>query len=223
VTAAGLTVLAPLRTEWAATRLGARGLPGVRVVRTGAGAERARAVHFGAAGGAVAVLGVCGAVAPGLRPGQVVVADALLGYDGSTTVLDAVGAADLAAALTAAGVDARSGTIASTERLARGAAARRALAAAGALAVDLESAGLAGGRTDTVVVRAVVDTPEAELLSPATVTGGLRALAALRRAAPVVARWSAGRPPAGAPPAGPTSSPPKNKEDQAWECPCARA
>lgn len=186
-----VTLLAPLRTEAAAVRLGLRGVPGARVVRTGAGAERARAFARGAA---TAVLGVCGAVAPGLAPGEVVVADALVDYDGSLIHLDAGTAADLAAALGAAGLPARTGTIASTARLTRGAAARRALAALGAVAVDLESAGLADAPDRPVVVRAVVDTPDAELLSPATVTGGVRALAALRRAAPLVARWAANRP-----------------------------
>lgn len=208
-----VTLLAPLRTEAAAVRLGLRAAPEARVVRTGAGADRASAFAPPADIHPAAVLGVCGAVAPGLHPGEVVVADALVDYDGSVIALDAAAAADLAAGLVAAGLPARSGTIASTERLTRGTTARRALADAGAVAVDLESAGLVRGRGITAVVRAVVDTTRAELLSPATVTGGLRALAALRRAAPVVARWAADHP----------IISPHHKEDQAWEYPCARA
>nr|MDQ2728401.1 zinc-binding dehydrogenase [Actinomycetota bacterium] len=62
----------------------------------------------------------------------------------------------------------------------------------GALAVDLESAILAAlpWPGPFAVVRAVVDRPEAELLSHTTVTGGIAALRSLRRAAPVIAAWA---------------------------------
>ena len=62
-----------------------------------------------------------------------------------------------------------------------------------ALAVDTESAWLApeDGATPFAVVRAVVDTPDHPLLRPGTVTRGIAALAALRRAAPVIAAWCA--------------------------------
>jgi 4-hydroxy-3-methylbut-2-enyl diphosphate reductase len=82
--------------------------------------------------------------------------------------------------------------VASAERPVVG-AARADLAATGALAVDTESAWLAppSDRVPFAVVRAVVDTPDHPLVHPGTVRRGIAALAALRRAAPVLAAWCA--------------------------------
>src|SRR5439155_20045901 len=91
---AGLMVLAPLGFEARAVR---RGLPppgiDVRIERTGRGPRRARAAARRAAtipSRAVAVAGVCGALDPTLRPGDVVVATEIRGPDG-TTVLPGAG------------------------------------------------------------------------------------------------------------------------------------
>src|SRR5215467_9031830 len=76
----------------------------------------------------------------------------------------------------------------------RGGGRERARAVdAGALAVDLESAWLAaaaGGRP-VAVVRAISDTPQRPLRSPAALAGGLRALRSLRAAGPALTRWAA--------------------------------
>ena len=78
------------------------------------------------------------------------------------------------------------------ERLAGGRERARAVNP-GALAVDLESAWLAaaaGGRP-VAVVRAISDTPQRPLWSPAALAGGLRALRSLRAAGPALTRWAA--------------------------------
>ncbi len=84
------------------------------------------------------------------------------------------------------------GPIATVPRLA-GAGSHGDLAAAGVLAVDLESAPLLAGAAGrpAVVVRAISDTPARPLVSPHTVSGGIAALRSLRLAAPVIARWAA--------------------------------
>jgi 4-hydroxy-3-methylbut-2-enyl diphosphate reductase len=59
----------------------------------------------------------------------------------------------------------------------------------GVLAVDTETSALAVDGVPFAAVRAVVDTADRPLFSPGTVTGGVRALAALRRAAPALREW----------------------------------
>ena len=64
-----------------------RGLPGALVLRSGMGAARSRSAALAAArmpADAVAVAGFCGAVAAGLRPGDVVVASEVRGPGGVT-------------------------------------------------------------------------------------------------------------------------------------------
>ena len=187
----GLLVLAPLGIEASALR---RALPDVEIVRTGMGprraAETARALAVRAARPrAVAVAGFAGALAAGLRPGDVVVATEVLTPDGRSIPCSS---GPLAAALRALGLEPHLGPIASSVRLVR-ADERRALAAAGAIAVDMESAWLAEAYPDRAlaVVRTIVDTPDRPLRRPlATVSGGIRAYRSLRRAAPALARWS---------------------------------
>ena len=72
----------------------------------------------------------------------------------------------------------------------KGSSARARLAATGALAVDMETAALVGvpWQRPVTVVRAVSDTLDRELLSPAIIRGGWRALRPLRAAAPVARR-----------------------------------
>jgi 4-hydroxy-3-methylbut-2-enyl diphosphate reductase len=141
------------------------------------------------AAAAVAVTGVCGAIQADLRPGDVVVADEVRGPDGALAL---PGAGLVAAALRRAGLTVQVGPVLSTAALSDG-RRRQELAATGALAVDMESAWLVAadwGRPVTVV-RAVVDTPDRPLASPATVTGGLAACRALRRAGPALEAWAA--------------------------------
>ena len=149
---ARLLVLTPLRIEQAAVR---RRLPGAMVMHSGMGAVNARAAAFVAAGipaDAVAVAGFCGAVAEGLRAGDVVVASEVRGPEG-VTVCDA---RPVVAALEARGIERVSaGPIASADHVVRG-AERGVLAAQGALAADMESAWLAAaaaGRPLAVAAR----------------------------------------------------------------------
>jgi len=199
----GQVICAPLRVEARALRRGlrgagitagsARGEPqGVTVLRTGYGPARSAeaAARLGrSVPDLVAVGGVAGALAGDLKPGDLVVAAEVTG---GGVAIRCPSAPLLAGELRRAGLRARVGPIATTERLlARSEHAR--LAAAGAIAVDMESAQLLAGADGrpAVVVRAISDTPEHALISPRTITGGLAALRALRRAAPALARWAA--------------------------------
>jgi len=181
-----LLVLAPLRIEAAALRL-----PGARVLRTGMGAARARvaaARALAVEADAVVVAGVAGGVAPGLRAGDLVCATELRA--GGERIAVPSGAL-LAAALREQGLRAHAGPIASVERL-LGPAGRRALAGEGVLAVDMESAWLAGAAAGRrfAVVRAVADPDGRRLADLRTLLEGARALLALRRAVPVLAEWA---------------------------------
>jgi 4-hydroxy-3-methylbut-2-enyl diphosphate reductase len=91
-----------------------------------------------------------------------------------------------------AGLRASAGPVATVDRLIRG-GQHAAVAATGAVAVDMESAPLLAAATGqpVVVLRAISDTPDRPLASPGIVTGGLAALRSLRQAAPALARWAA--------------------------------
>ena len=119
-------------------------------------------------------------------------ADRVLDSTGATVAV-LPSATLLASELRARGLEPTTGAVISTDRVVRGEAARSALAAHGAVAVDLESAILAAHpwNAPVAVVRALSDTPERELRSPAIVVGGLKALAALRASAPVIEAWGA--------------------------------
>ena len=187
-----LLLLIPLAVERAAL-LGATGGTAVRQVGMGprralAAARRARHV----AAGAVAVVGLCGALDDDLRPGDVVVAETV-GAAGDDARLPTDAPGPLAAALRAHGLDrVRLGHVVSSPTLVRG-AERVRLARRGAIAVDMESAWLrqaAGGRP-FAVVRVVVDTPSTRLTRPgAAVCGFVRAERALRRTLPAVRVWA---------------------------------
>ncbi|MGE5230034.1 MAG: 1-hydroxy-2-methyl-2-butenyl 4-diphosphate reductase [Deltaproteobacteria bacterium] len=185
-----LLVIAPLRLERAALR---RGLPHARVLRSGMGAARAQAMARVAArvpARAVAVAGFCGAVTPRLRAGDVVVAAEVRGPD-SITSCDSP---PLVEALAALGIErVFSGPVASAGHVVRG-CERGVLAREGVLAVDMESAWLAPAAAGRpfAVLRVVLDTPAREIHRPlATLSGGLVAWRALRRAAPALALWAA--------------------------------
>jgi 4-hydroxy-3-methylbut-2-enyl diphosphate reductase len=169
------TVLTPLRTEWLALRGRLRHPP----VRTGRSAGRGT-------DGPALVAGVAGALTDDLRPGDLVVASELRHGD---AVLPSAAATLVAGALRRAGLRVHLGPVVTTDRVVDDPAERARLAATGALAVDTESALLADPAGRTVVVRAVVDTPGQRLWRPGTPARGVAALAALRRAAPVVDAW----------------------------------
>ncbi len=184
-----LLVIAPLRIERAAVR---RGLPEAVVLRSGMGAARARSSALAAArmpADAVAIAGFCGAVAGGLKPGDVVVASEVRGPDGVT----ACDARPVVAALAALEIERiRVGPVASVDHVVHG-AERQVLAGEGALAVDMESAWLAPAAAGRpfAVLRVVLDTPAREISRPlAALSGGLAAWRALRRAVPALALWA---------------------------------
>jgi 4-hydroxy-3-methylbut-2-enyl diphosphate reductase len=135
-------------------------------------------------------VGFCGALDETLSPGELVVAGELQDPEGRVT--PCLGAEALVEQLARAGLAARVGTIASARRLVVG-EARGRLAAAGAIAVDMESAWLAPAAAGRpfAVVRVVVDTPAREVHRPlATAAGILRASAVLRRVVRPLEIWA---------------------------------
>jgi 4-hydroxy-3-methylbut-2-enyl diphosphate reductase len=170
------------------------------VVRTGAGRVRATATAQtvcaslasmnGSGPAALAVAGVAGGLRPGLIPGTIVVADRVLAEDG-TVVAMLESAALIAAELRDRNARVEVGPVISTPRVVEGADRRAALAGLGAVAVDCETAyllGVAWG-LPTAVIRVIADTPERELRSVATLTGGIKALKGLTAAAAALEGW----------------------------------
>lgn len=186
-----LLVLAPLRLEAVAVDAdGGR----MRVLRCGMGLERARVAAARALAVedavAVAIAGVCAAAAPALRPGDVVLGTELRRQDGPPVAVP--GSALLAAALRRHGLRVHVGPIACVDRV-LSPTERRGLGARGALAVDMESAWLAGGAggRPLVVMRVVVERSDRSLHDPRTAAAGIRALASLRRASAALSEWAA--------------------------------
>jgi 4-hydroxy-3-methylbut-2-en-1-yl diphosphate reductase len=169
-----VVVLAPLWIEAVALR-------GLDVRRTGMGARSADT----SGADAVAIAGVCGAVDPGLRAGDVVLATELRSEDG---VRDCPDSADLREPLARLGVRARTGAVWSAGRI-LGPKERARLG--NVLAVDMESYWLAesAGDRPVVVVRVVVDEAGGRLLHPRTLVAGVRALRALRRTRGALQEW----------------------------------
>jgi 4-hydroxy-3-methylbut-2-en-1-yl diphosphate reductase len=164
------------------------------VLRTGMGPARARiAAARGLAVDAVgvAVVGVCAAVSPDLRPGDVVCATELR-REGAEPVA-APASALLAPALRRDGLRVHVGPLVSTDHIASP-AERRRLEQDGVLALDMESAWLAeaaAGRP-LAVLRVVVEPSGRRLYDPRTVSAGIRALVNLRRAGAALAEWADG-------------------------------
>ena len=194
-------VAAPLRLEAALIRSGARGS---EVRATGMGPKRARAAAqelAQAPGDGLLVLGFCGGLDPSSRPGEVIVAQevwAAADEEGAGAPDDlegerlaCSGTAALLASIAGRGMRVRTGAIVCVSRLALG-ERRDQLHAAGAIAVDMESAWLAPGARGRpfAVVRVVLDSPTHELLRPRALVSALRASAVLRRvAAAALAGW----------------------------------
>jgi nucleoside phosphorylase len=189
-----------LSAEKAALRAGLRGSlrgdPGIRLLRTGMGQQRAwSSVSDTLAQGActpsaLLFTGFGAAVGPGIRPGDLLVATEVCDDSGRSTELP--GPEELAGALRRAGLTVHIGPLFSSDRVVRG--SRRAeLHARGMLGVEMETAGALRAslplRLPVAAVRVVVDTPEHELLRPGILIHGARAWRALRAAAPVLAAW----------------------------------
>jgi 4-hydroxy-3-methylbut-2-enyl diphosphate reductase len=192
-----LLALSPLRIEANAVQRRART---AEVVTTGQGPHRARraAVNLAARcrrADAVAILGFCGATTDSLQPGDVIVGESLVAHDelGAPSGSHALaGTRLLAAALTRAGLHTHTGPLSSIDHIARG-DERAALAAFGALGVDMESAWLvpATRGRPAAVVRVVVDTPARELPSRTTLADGVRAYRSLRTVGAGMEQWAA--------------------------------
>ena len=181
----GLLVFAPLRVEAAAL---ARS-PGWTVIRTGMGPRRAQvAAARGLAvdARAVCVAGVCAAVAPELRAGDIVCATELRRDDAPPLPVEAARLAEL---LRREGLRVHEGSILSTDRI-MGADERRGLD--GVAAVDMESAWLANAANGRpfAVVRVVVEEADRDLVDLRTPLAGIRALRRLRRASTVLDAWA---------------------------------
>jgi len=185
----GLLVFAPLRAE--AVAVGKR--PGWTVIRSGMGPAYARiaaARGLAVEARAVCVVGVCAAVSPGLRSGDVVCANELLP---SRVAIDSTPLAEL---MRRDGLRVHEGPLLSTDRI-MGAADRRLHE--GVLAVDMESAWLAAAAAGRplAVVRIVVEEANRNLVDPRTPVAGIKALRNLRRAAAALDEWANATPAVG--------------------------
>ncbi|MFJ7947010.1 1-hydroxy-2-methyl-2-butenyl 4-diphosphate reductase [Streptomyces sp. NPDC096354] len=200
--AAPLLIACALGIEQLALRSGrgkAGDAPGqVTVLRTGMGpkaAETAVAHALGqdrALGAAVIASGFCAGLAPGMHPGDLVVADETREAGDSTTC---TGAGLLAEALarTVPGRTVHTGPLTGSGHVVRG-HERAELRATGAIAVDMESAAtlrtaLRTGVRPVAAVRVVVDAPEHELVRIGTVRGGISAFRVLRAVLPAFYEW----------------------------------
>jgi nucleoside phosphorylase len=197
---APLLIACALGIEHLALRTGDRGGAGgpVTVLRTGMGpaaAERSVGrVLADPALGAAAVLatGFCAGLAPGMHPGDLVVAEETRDPRGATPCAGT----DLLVKELARAVPGRTvhtGPLTGSDHVVRG-AERAELLATGAIAVDMESAAtlLSAVRTGVrpvAAVRVVVDAPEHELVRIGTVRGGISAFRVLRSVLPAFFEW----------------------------------
>ncbi|GAA3292509.1 lipoprotein [Streptomyces cinereospinus] len=144
------------------------------------------------AGAAVLATGFCAGLAPGMHPGDLVVAAETRDPRGTTAC---AGTGPLVRELTRAvpGRTVHTGPVTGSDHVVRG-QERAGLLATGAIAVDMESAAtlLSAGRAGTrpvAAVRVVVDAPEHELVRISTVRGGISAFRVLRSLLPVFFEW----------------------------------
>ncbi|MFG2602913.1 1-hydroxy-2-methyl-2-butenyl 4-diphosphate reductase [Streptomyces sp. NPDC048514] len=197
---APLLIACALGIEHLALRTGDRGGAGgpYTVVRTGMGpraAERSITGRLAApafAGAAVLATGFCAGLAPGMHPGDLVVAEETRDPRGTVPCV----ASDLLVKeLTRVlpGRTVHTGPLTGSDHVVRG-VERSDLRATGAIAVDMESAATllaavrAGVRT-VAAVRVVVDAPEHELVRIGTVRGGISAFRVLRSVLPAFFEW----------------------------------
>jgi hopanoid-associated phosphorylase len=140
-------------------------LTGLRIVCSGSNPQQARrlAVEFideGARG--LLSFGLAGGLSPAVRPGDLLLPEAVVLPAGARLPTDREWCGRLAAGLSALPSHVHRGTLAGSDRLLATIAAKRELhAATGALAVDMESHGIAETATRAglpfVVIRAVAD------------------------------------------------------------------
>ncbi|WP_344573143.1 1-hydroxy-2-methyl-2-butenyl 4-diphosphate reductase [Streptomyces lunalinharesii] len=197
-----LLVACALGIERFALRGGGRGAAASPAVtlRTGMGpqaAERALAAALGAgsvtAGSAVVASGFCAGLAPGMRPGDVIVAEATRDHRPGFPDVPCRDNGPLVHSLRARGLRVHTGLLRGCDHVVRG-AERAALHSEGAIAVDMESAATLRtavhcGSRAVAAVRVVVDAPEHELVRIQTVRGGISAFRVLRSVFPVFFEW----------------------------------
>ncbi|GES29072.1 1-hydroxy-2-methyl-2-butenyl 4-diphosphate reductase [Streptomyces angustmyceticus] len=174
--------------------------PRIVTLRTGMGpqaAERAVAAALGAGSvterSPVVASGFCAGLAPGMRPGDVVVAEATRDHHPDAPETRCHDNGPLLRALRRRGLTVHTGLLRGSDHVVRG-AERAALHAAGAVAVDMESAATLraarrAGSRPVAAVRVVVDAPEHELVRIGTVRGGISAFRVLRSVLPVFHEW----------------------------------
>lgn len=140
----------------------------------------------------VVASGFCAGLAPGMHPGDLVVADETRHADGSTACTDT----ELLVKAVSRAVPGRTvhtGPLTGSDHVVRG-HERAELRATGAIAVDMESAAtlrsaLRAGPRPVAAVRVVVDAPEHELVRIGTVRGGISAFRVLRAVLPAFFEW----------------------------------
>ncbi len=192
---APLLIACALSLERLALRGGARHDP-VTVLRTGMGPRNAERAVLGALGerpeSVVVASGFCAGLAPGMHPGDLIVADETRDAHGST---ECTSTQALVKAVTRAvpGHTVHTGPLTGSDHVVRG-HERAELRATGAIAVDMESAAtlraaLSTGTRPVAAVRVVVDAPEHELLRIGTVRGGISAFRVLRAVLPAFFEW----------------------------------
>ncbi|MEU7645279.1 phosphorylase family protein [Streptomyces huasconensis] len=197
---APLLIACALGIERLALRTGDRsGAPGaMTVLRTGMGPQNAERAVSGALGteplrdAAVLATGFCAGLAPGMHPGDLVVAEETRDGRGSTPC---TGTALLIEELVRAlpGRTVHTGPLTGSDHVVRG-PERGALLATGAIAVDMESAATLhsaarAGHRPVAAVRVVVDAPQHELVRIGTVRGGISAFRVLRAVLPAFFEW----------------------------------
>ncbi|WP_425827159.1 1-hydroxy-2-methyl-2-butenyl 4-diphosphate reductase [Streptomyces fractus] len=197
---APLLVACALGIEHLALRSGSRAgaTSPVTVLRTGMGPRAAERAVTQALGdtvlrdAAVVATGFCAGLAPGMHPGDLVVAEETRDTHGSTPC---AGTDLLVKELVRAvpGRTVHTGPLTGSDHVVRG-HERADLLATGAIAVDMESAATlraAGGtgKRPVAAVRVVVDAPEHELVRIGTVRGGLSAFRVLRAVLPAFFEW----------------------------------
>jgi len=197
---APLLIACALGIEHLALRSGDRGGADgpVTVLRTGMGpkaAERAitRMLTDPALdGAAVLATGFCAGLAPGMHPGDLVVAEETRDPRGT---VPCVGTDLLVKELVRAlpGRTVHTGPLTGSDHVVRG-HERSDLLVTGAIAVDMESAAtllsaVRTGKRPVAAVRVVVDAPEHELVRIGTVRGGISAFRVLRSVLPAFYEW----------------------------------
>ncbi|GGV08225.1 lipoprotein [Streptomyces filipinensis] len=197
---APLLIACALGIEHLALRTGDHGGAGgpVTFLRTGMGpraAERsvtrclAEDTHTEAA---VLATGFCAGLAPGMHPGDLVVAEETRDPRGTVACVGTeLLVKELARLLP--GRTVHTGPLTGSDHVVRG-PERSQLLATGAIAVDMESAAtlltaVRTGERPVAAVRVVVDAPEHELVRIGTVRGGISAFRVLRSVLPAFFEW----------------------------------